>query len=405
LDGQRASLSTVDVRPWVIPFGRPVFGEPEIEAVNDAIRAQDIATGRLVQSFEDRFAAEFGYAHCVATTSGSTANLLALAALVERGDLRPGDRVVVSGATFISAVSPVVQLGMTPVFVDIGRQHVNVDLDLVDDAVATHGARAVLLPHALGQPLDLQRIGAIRRERGVAVVEDCCESLGAADPTGPVGSVGDIATHSFYAGHHITTGEGGMLGCPDAATATLLRSLRAFGRDLGYDGARLDYPVADRRIAPDERYVHLRLGYNGKLTDMQAAFGLVQLTRHTGLAAERLATARILRAVVHETGSWHVLGNPHETGCAPFGLALLPPPRVSLSDAAASLREQGIDSRGFLGASLPAQPCFDGVPHIVHEPYRWAAEYAQRVLIIGCPPGLDLAAAAAALRKALVNVP
>ncbi len=366
-----------------------------------AIESGDLATGRIVREFEEAFAAEFGFRHAVAVSSGSMANLVALAAVVERDGLRPGDRVVVSGATFISAVTPVVQLGLVPVFADIEPDGVNVDLGLVEEAARRSEARALLLPHTLGQALDTDVLRGLRRRLGVAVLEDCCESLGAAHEGTPVGRAGDAATFSFYAGHHLTTGEGGMVGCDSPEYADLLRSLRAFGRDPRYDGSRFGYPVAHRAIAPEERYVHLRIGYNAKLTDLQAAFGLAQLPRHTGMAAERRAAAHAVREVVEGFEGWRVLGRPDAPGASPFAVVCRIPAEHDLARVVTVLAAHGVEARGFLGASLPEQPCFDQTPYLVHEPYHRASSVARDTVLLGCPPGVDLSIAADALAAAL----
>ncbi|WP_078965078.1 DegT/DnrJ/EryC1/StrS family aminotransferase [Streptomyces aureocirculatus] len=391
----------VGTRDWALPFGRPRHDEREISAVTAALRSGDLATGRTTAEFEAAFAARFGFRHAVAVTSGSTANLLALAAVAERHGLRPGDRVVVSGATFISAVTPVVQLGLTPVFADTEPGGVNVDLDLVDQAVRQHGAKAALLPHALGQSLDSRRLGDLVQRSGAVLIEDCCESLGATDGRVRVGGTGALATFSFYAGHHLTMGEGGVIACDDPKDAELLRSLRAFGRDFAYSGERMRYPVGRRRVGGEERYIHLRVGYNAKLTDFQAAFGLVQLTREPEMAEERRAAARALCEVVADFPRWRVLGDPTGPGASPFAVPLLAPAGAPLGDIADVLAAHSVEPRGFLGASLPEQPCFDALEHVVHQPYAHAHELAARGLLIGCPPGLDLTAATTALAKAL----
>ncbi|MGC4761781.1 DegT/DnrJ/EryC1/StrS family aminotransferase [Micromonospora sp. DT46] len=398
------ALAITPTDRWQLPFGRPCYDEREVTAVANAIRDGHLASGRIVREFEDAFAAEFGFGHAVAVSSGSTANLLAVAALLESGRLRRGDRVVVSGVTFISAVSPVVQLGMVPVFVDVTAGGVNLDLDLADAAIAATGARAVLFPHTLGQAADLVRLRRLGERHDIAIIEDCCESLGARDGDAAVGAAGIAATFSFYAGHHLTMGEGGVVATNDAATADLLRSLRSFGRDPAYEGGRFGYPVGERRIAAEERYVHLRLGYNGKLTDPQAAFGLMQLGRHADLAAQRRVMAEMVTGTVESHPGWQVLGTPVARGASPFAVACLAPPGRRLADVARALIGHGIDVRGFLGASLPDQPCFDAVDHIVHEPYRWAPEYAARALLVGTPPGVDVDGAATALRRALAEV-
>ncbi|MFB8235456.1 DegT/DnrJ/EryC1/StrS family aminotransferase [Kitasatospora purpeofusca] len=396
----KVAARTEDV---ILPFGRPVYDERETDAVVSALRSGDLATGRIVQQFEDDFCAGFGFGHALAVTSGSTANLLALAAMVELGRARPGDRVVVCGATFVSAVSPVSQLGLVPVFVDIAEGDVNIDLDLVEEAVTAHGAVGALLPHTLGQALPMDRLARIKERHGIFLIEDCCESLGATSGGIPIGTVGDAATFSFYAGHHLTMGEGGVVACSSDEVAQMLRSLRAFGRDPGYRLGRFGYPVGDRPVAAEERYVHLRLGYNAKITDFQAAFGRVQLTRAAELADQRRETAAALEEVLTAFG-WQVLGTPAATEAVPFGVAVLLPEGLRNVDVVQPLIEHGIDPRGFLGSSQADQPCFDAVPTVVHEPYHRARELAHRGLLLGCPPATDHVAAAAALRRALESL-
>ncbi|MFR9773953.1 DegT/DnrJ/EryC1/StrS family aminotransferase [Nocardia sp. SC052] len=386
----------------LLPFGRPILGEEECDAVVAALRSGDLATGRIVAEFEEVFARRFGFAHAVAVSSGSAANLVALAALGALGRLERGTPIVVSGATFISAVSPVIQLGFVPVFVDVKAGEVNTDLALALAAVRKNGARGALLPHTMGQALSTDGLRALRDE-GVTVIEDCCESLGSADGDDRIGHVGDAATFSFYAGHHLTMGEGGVIGTNDAELDAKLRSIRAFGRDATYAGERFGYPVGDRRIAAEERYVHLHLGYNAKLTDIQAAIGLVQLRRADRLQEERRTLAGLLSAVLRESG-WRVLGDPVHRGSSPFGIACLVPEGRSAREAIRALCAHGVDGRGFLGASLTEQPCFDDVPHVIHEPYRHVFELADRGVLIGCPPGTDRAAAVGALRGAVEDL-
>ncbi|MFI1885950.1 DegT/DnrJ/EryC1/StrS family aminotransferase [Streptomyces jumonjinensis] len=387
----------------LLSFGRPTHDEREVEAVVAALRSGDLATGAITRKFETEFAESFNFTHALAVTSGSTANLLACTAMLELGRAQRGDRVVVSGATFTSAVTPVVQLGLVPVFVDVAAGHVNVDLDLVEQAIVEHGARGVLLPHTLGQALPMDRLADIKRRHGVFVIEDCCESLGATDGATPVGSAADVATFSFYAGHHLTMGEGGVAAGHSKEVDSILRSLRAFGRNPDYQLGRFEHPVDDRPLAPEERYVHLRLGYNAKITDFQAAFGRVQLTRHADLADQRRALARDLVSVLRGFG-WDVLGDPVSPGASPFAVATLVPEGLPITHAVRTLLEHGIDSRGFLGASQPHQPCFDNVTTVIHEPYIHTRTLAERALLLGCPPRTDRVAAVDALHAALESL-
>ncbi|MCT1549639.1 DegT/DnrJ/EryC1/StrS family aminotransferase [Brevibacterium casei] len=384
---------------YVLPFGRAVYGAEERDALLAAFDAGDLATGRKVAEFETAFAAQFGFRHAIAVSSGSVANMLAIATLIAMGRLAPGDRVLVSGATFITAVAPIVQLGLHPVFVDVATGRANTDLELALRAAKDCGARGALLPHTLGQPLDNRGLKELA-DRGLVLVEDCCESLGARDDLGLVGTVGSVATFSFYAGHHVTTGEGGMLGTNDDAVAEALRSMRAFGRDPAYSAGRFRYPVGDRDIAPEERYVHKALGYNAKLTDLQASIGIEQLRREPTFRAHRRSLAASIATVLEEAG-WQILGEPAASGAVPFGIPFLIPEQYSAAHIVETLARYGVDARGFLGASLPDQPCFDRVPITVYEPFVNARHLAHRGLIVGCPPGGEDGEALAALRRAI----
>lgn len=388
-------------RSWRLPFGSPIYGKAEVDAVVSAMQEGHIATGVVVERFEKRFGEKLGHAHAIAQCSGSMANFLAVAALRELGLAAPGDRVLVSAATFITAISPVVQHGLVPVFVDLAPRDVNVDLAAVEAAISRHRPVAALLPHTLGQALDLDRLQVIKQRSKLFIIEDCCESLGATWRGRPIGTVGDVASFSFYAGHHLTTGEGGMLATSDPALAQLLRSLRAFGRDVSYAGPRFGYPVGDRPLAPEERYMHLRSGYNTKLTDLQAAMGLVQLNRLDQVVDGRRALASRIQELILSVPSLELLGDAAAPGTSPFAVVVSVVEPFSRDVLAQTLLEHGIDVRGMLGASSAHQPCFDGVAKIVHEPLTSAERAARRALIIGCPPGLDDDAACAALAQAL----
>jgi len=392
---------SVDPMPWALPFGKPIYDSHEIDAVVQALRDGEIATGRIVSEFEQSFAELVGRDYAIACSSGSSANLIALATMMALGRAKLGDRVIVAGVTFITAISPVTQLGLVPVFVDTPPGQVNVDLNLVEMAIASTQAVGMLIPHTLGQPIDVSRLREIKHNTGAFLIEDCCESLGAASEGCAVGSASDLSTYSFYAGHHLTTGEGGMLTSADRALYSMAKSLRAFGRDHEYDGARFAYPVDDRPLAPDERYIHVRLGFNGKMTDFQAAIGLVQLSRLDVLGLGRRTIGEALLKVFEAYSDLQILGEPLGKGSSPFGLPLLAPSAKRRNALARCLSNERIEVRGVLGASSAHQPCFDYVPKVIFEPYVNAMEAGRRGLLIGCPPGLKHAAAIQALSTAL----
>jgi len=385
----------------VLPFGRPTLGLEEEQALLHAFRAGDLATGSIVRTFEQAFESTFSLGRAIAVSSGSMANLLAVFVLLETGRLATGDRVAVSGATFLTAAAPVSVAGLVPVFIDTGPDDVNMSLSALEAACERYQIAGALIPHALGQPLDLDRLERIKRRYGVVVIEDCCETLGATWRARPVGTVGDLATFSFYAGHHLTTAEGGMIVAANEELHECAASLRSFGRDVTYAGARFAFPVGARPVMPDERYVYLRLGFNAKLTDLQAAIGVEQLKRVETVLRARRATARAVCEVLvaHDA---KLLGTPLAPGAEPFAIAFVPTRRDSVTLARA-LEREGIEVRSLLGASLPHQACYDGRAKIIVESYQNAIELSRRALLIGCPPVVDLATATAVLDFALAS--
>lgn len=388
---------------YALPFGRPVFGRSEALAVLRALRDGELATGTLIAEYERAFCRVFGFEHALAVSSGSVANTIALETLIATKRVARGDAVIVSGATFLTAVSPVTQVGCVPVFIDLAAGDVNIDLDGFARACEEHRPTAAIVPHTLGQAVDLEKLERIARAHRVSVIEDCCESLATAGKGRAVGSVGDLATFSFYAGHHMTTGEGGMVVSRDPELHAASRSMRSFGRDPAYTGKRFHYPVGDRPIGSDERYIYLSLGYNAKMTDFQAAFGLVQLKRIDGILSSRAKTTEMVVDVLRSAGL-RILGDPCEDGAQPFGVAFLLPERVDQAFAATTLDEAGIEVRSFLGASLPHQPGFDGIAKRIVEPYVNAPLVATRALVVGCPPDVDIARTRAIFERALARL-
>jgi len=393
-------VSVAQKTSYVLPFGRPVFGLAEAVSLLQALRDGDLATGNLIAKFESAFCEKFGFPHAIAVSSGSVANTLAIETLIASKRLSRGDGVVVSGATFLTAVSPVVQAGCVPIFIDLAKDDLNYDLDALDRACREHMPKAAILPHTLGQAVDLDRLRSIASAHHLALIEDCCESLATSRNGKNVGSVGDLATFSFYAGHHITTAEGGMLISNDRSLAATARSLRVFGRDLEYSGKRFDYPVDDRPISPDERYIYGLMGFNAKMTDLQAALGLVQLKRLDYIMSSRRTSAALVVDVLRGAGV-RVLGDPLAKGAQPFGVVIIVPDGVNQLAAATAFDKAGVEVRSLLGASVPHQPAFDGVRHVIVEPYVNAQVAGRRALILGCPPDLDLDRARAALENAL----
>ena len=280
------------------------LGADEILAAKAVLDSGQLTMGRRVQEFEGAFAAWVGSAHAVMVNSGSSANLLIADALL-RSDalgarLRAGDEVLVPALSWPTTVWPLAQLGLVPVFVDVDATTLAIDLERAADAVGPR-TRGMFLIHPLGRALDLPAYAAFCRQRGLVLVEDCCESLGAHWRGGHVGTVGAAASFSFYYSHHISTIEGGMVITDDATLADDLRGLRAHGwvRDRSdRDGWCEAHPELD------PRFLFATVGYNVRPMEIQGALGIVQLERLEEMLSAREALARAVSGWLAECAPW-----------------------------------------------------------------------------------------------------
>lgn len=289
-----------------IPASGKWFDEEEVAALVDASLDFWLTAGRYADAFEADLAARVGARFGFFVNSGSSANLLALSALTapELGDraLRPGDEVVVTAASFPTTVNPVLQNGLTPVLVDVHIPTYNATADMVAEAISPK-TKAVMLAHTLGNPFEAAKLAALCAEKGLWLVEDCCDALGATHAGRPVSSFGDVGTFSFFPAHHITTGEGGAVVTSKGALKRPLESFRDWGRDCwcptGKDntcGKRFGWTLGELSPGYDHKYTYSNIGYNLKATDMQAAVGVVQLRRLDAFVAARRRNFAALHA-------------------------------------------------------------------------------------------------------------
>lgn len=288
-----------------IPPSGKVIGAPELKVMAEAVLDGWLTTGRFNEEFESRLGAYLGMKHVLTTNSGSSANLLAFSALTSPllGDraVKPGDEVIGVAAGFPTTVNPILQWGAIPVFVDIDIPTYNIDVSLIEAAI-TPRTRAIMLAHTLGNPYNVAEIKRICDRHGLWLVEDCCDALGATFDGKLVGTFGDIGTLSFYPAHHITMGEGGAIFTNNDTIRRAAESLRDWGRDCycapGKDntcGQRFGWQLGDLPFGYDHKYTYSHLGYNLKITDMQAACGLAQLDRLEGFIRTRRENHAFLR--------------------------------------------------------------------------------------------------------------
>lgn len=273
----------------VIPPSGKVIGARELQLMVEASLDGWLTSGRFNAEFEKKLADFLGVKHLLSVNSGSSANLVAFSALTspKLGDraIKKGDEVIGVAAGFPTTVNPIIQFGAIPVFVDVDMATHNIDPDLIEAAI-TPKTKAIMLAHTLGNPFDLAKVKALCEKYNLWLVEDCCDALGATYDGKLVGTFGDIATLSFYPAHHITMGEGGAVFTNNAQLKTIAESFRDWGRDCycapGCDntcGDRFGQQLGSLPKGYDHKYVYAHLGYNLKITDMQAACGLAQLER------------------------------------------------------------------------------------------------------------------------------
>ena len=273
----------------VVPPSGKVMGATELKYMVDASLDGWLTTGRFNRKFEKDLSKFIGIKHLITVNSGSSANLVAFATLTspKLGDraIKKGDEVIGVAAGFPTTVNPIVQFGAIPVFVDVDLKTHNVNADLIEAAI-TPKTKAIMLAHTLGNPYNLEKVKELCDKYNLWLVEDCCDALGAEYNGKHVGTFGDIATCSFYPAHHITMGEGGAVFTKNSELITIAESFRDWGRDCycdpGCDNTcekRFEQQLGSLPKGYDHKYTYSHLGYNLKISDMQAACGLAQLKR------------------------------------------------------------------------------------------------------------------------------
>jgi len=287
-----------------VPFGTINIPKLAVRLVTAALRSGRVSSGRMVRDFEKQFAALLGVKHAVAVSTGTDADTLAMAVLYDFG-ARRGDEVIVPSLSFVATGNAVLHAGFKPVFVDINRQTLNIDPELIERAI-TKNTVAIMPVHLMGKPAAMDSIMAIARERKLKVIEDAAEAHGAFYKGEAVGTIGDMGAFSTYVAHIITTIEGGVVTTRDAEIAGILRSLRSHGRVCkcesctlnisgGYCGKRFSIPELG-----DIRFIFERVGYSSKMNELEAAVGIANLENYYTIISKRRKNLYALMKGVRE---------------------------------------------------------------------------------------------------------
>ncbi len=384
-----------------VPVSGKVFDEDELQHLVEASLDFWLTTGRFAEAFESQFSKVMGVKHALLCNSGSSANLLALTALTSPrlGDraLKSGDEVITVAAGFPTTVNPIIQNQLVPVFVDARLGTFDAAPESIEAAI-TSRTRAIMMAHTLGNPFEVDAVLRLTKKYDLYLVEDSCDAVGATFGGKPVGSFGDTATASFYPAHHITMGEGGCVLTSSPSLKKIVESFRDWGRDCwcppGRDNTcsrRFDWQFADLPYGYDHKYVYSHIGYNLKLTDLQAAVGVAQLKKLPDFIAARRKNWELINLGLSRYSD--VLHLPVATpGSTPswFGFAITvrkdaPFSRLELIQ---HLESRHIGTRLLFGGNIVRQPAYQGIEHRVVGELTGSDLITDGTFWLGVHPGL-----------------
>lgn len=399
----KVAFPTSYFKPGVseIPVSGKVFDEREIQSLVNSALDFWLTTGRFADEFERRFAAVMGVRHALLCNSGSSANLLAMSTLtsprLKDRALREGDEVITTAAGFPTTVNPIIQNRLTPVFVDVELGTYDPTPEAIEAAVGPR-TKAIMMAHTLGNPFQADLIREIADRHNLYLIEDACDAVGASVGGKPVGSFGDLATASFYPAHHITMGEGGCVLTPNGVMKQIVESLRDWGRDCwcapGKDntcGRRFDWELGDLPHGYDHKYIYSHIGYNLKLTDMQAAVGVAQLDKLPHFISRRRENFAYLLRGLQDLESAFILPKTSprsEPSWFGFPLTIRKESGIQRQNLIQHLEARGIRTRLLFGGNLLQQPAYQGITHRVVGSLTNARTIATSTFWIGVYPAL-----------------
>jgi CDP-6-deoxy-D-xylo-4-hexulose-3-dehydrase len=384
-----------------VPVSGKVFDGDDVSSLVDASLEFWLTAGKFADKFEAKLSATMGLKHALMVNSGSSANLVALSALMcsslGSARIRRNDEVITSATSFPTTVNPIIQNGLVPVFIDIELENCNPDISSVEGAI-TERTKAVMLAHTLGNPFDAVRLERICNKHNLYLIEDCCDALGATINGKSVGTFGDFATLSFYPAHHITTGEGGAVLTDDDALKRAAESMRDWGRDCwckpGCDntcGKRFGWSFPNLPEGYDHKYIYSNIGYNLKGTDMQAAVGITQLDKLPEFVQARRNNFGFYFSFFKKFEKFFIMPNVIDgANASPFGYL------VNIKEGAPFARKEivtfleknGIATRMLFGGNIARQPAYADSNYRAFGNLKNADHAMRNAFWIGVYPGI-----------------
>lgn len=382
-------------------YAGKIYDKNEMVALADASLDFWLTSGRFSKKFEKDFAKYLGVKYALLTNSGSSANLLAVSALTSpklgEKQLQPGDEVLTVAAGFPTTVAPIVQNGLIPVFVDVDLATYNINVDEIENAISDK-TKAIIIAHTMGNPFNLEAILNIAKKYGLWIIEDNCDALGAKYNGKLTGTHGHIGTSSFYPPHHITMGEGGAVYTDNPKLKMILESFRDWGRDCwcpsGCDNTcnkRFNWQLGELPHGYDHKYTYSHVGYNLKVTDMQAAIGLEQLKKLPSFVEKRNANFERLKSNLKSIEEYLILPESTENSEPSwfgFILTVKDGTRISRNKMTQYLEENKVQTRMLFAGNLTKQPAFKGVNYRVASKLINTDKIMFDTFLVGVYPGL-----------------
>ncbi|HQL64789.1 MAG TPA: lipopolysaccharide biosynthesis protein RfbH [bacterium] len=384
-----------------IPYAGRVYDEKELINLVDASLDFWLTAGRYAKKFEQKLAGFLGVRYCLLTNSGSSANLLAVSALtsplLKDRRLKPGDEVITTACGFPTTVNPIIQNNLVPVFIDVNLGTYNILTNRIEKAISKK-TKAIFIAHTLGNPVCLDDVVSIARKHNLWLIEDNCDSLGSKYKGKYTGTFGDISTCSFYPAHHITTGEGGALLTDNPLLKRIIMSFRDWGRDCwcepGCDntcGKRFSWKLGKLPFGYDHKYIYSHIGYNLKITDMQAAIGVAQIKKLPSFIKTRMKNFRYLYHYFEKYRNFFILPESlKDAEPSWFGFPLLVKEDASFtrSEIVNHLEKHKIATRMLFGGNLIKQPAYENIQYRVYGSLKNTDFVMNNLFWLGVYPGI-----------------